>query len=45
LPAVDADQLFNLPQAVYGHFLETTMPFQKWAKLGVKKSKSYLNQL
>jgi hypothetical protein len=35
LPAVDADQLFNLPPGeVYGYtFLETTMPFQnRWAK-------------
>jgi peptidyl-prolyl cis-trans isomerase D len=35
LPAVDADQLFNLPPGeVYGPYvLETTMPFQnRWAK-------------
>jgi peptidyl-prolyl cis-trans isomerase D len=37
LPAVDADQLFNLPPGeVYGPYvLETTMPFQnRWAKKG-----------
>jgi peptidyl-prolyl cis-trans isomerase D len=49
LPAVDADQLFNLPPGeVYGPYvLETTMPFQnRWAKIrGKCKSKSYLNQL
>jgi peptidyl-prolyl cis-trans isomerase D len=35
LPAVDADQLFNLPQAKFiePYVLETTMPFQnRWAK-------------
>jgi peptidyl-prolyl cis-trans isomerase D len=35
LPAVDADQLFNLPPgSLWPYVLETTMPFQnRWAKI------------
>jgi peptidyl-prolyl cis-trans isomerase D len=45
LPAVDADQLFNLPPGeVYGPYvLETTMPFQnRWAKNGVNAKASHI---
>jgi hypothetical protein len=33
LPAVDADQLFNVSRKFIPYVLETTMPFQnRWAK-------------
>jgi peptidyl-prolyl cis-trans isomerase D len=47
LPAVDADQLFNLPPGEvyirFGNYYAVSKSMGK--KLGVKKSKSYLNQL
>jgi peptidyl-prolyl cis-trans isomerase D len=48
LPAVDADQLFNLPPGevytyVFGNYYAVSKSMGK--KLGKCKSKSYLNQL